>query len=61
MEKCLLCDQLFLEKETFLGIISIQKKQRNNLIKQRNILLKSRNIFLKQRKSLIKIITNKSE
>ena len=29
MEKCLLCDQLFLEKETFLGIISIQKKQRN--------------------------------
>ena len=29
MEKCLLCDQLFLEKETFLGIISIQKNQRN--------------------------------
>ena len=27
MEKCLLCDQLFLEKETFLGIISIQKNQ----------------------------------
>ncbi|WP_420543815.1 ComF family protein [Streptococcus equinus] len=29
MGKCLLCDQLFLEKETFLGIISIQKRQNN--------------------------------